>query len=60
VEIDVEPLCDIGVFAQSMIEKPAGDQGPFYGLQFGVFWGPSPQCHKERETAFGLRGDARP
>jgi len=57
-EIDVQPLCDFGLFVQSMIEKPTGDNA-YFGTQVGVFWGPSPQCHKERETSFGLHGEAK-
>ncbi len=54
-ELDIQPLCDWGLFAEPILEKPTSDWGPFYGGQIGVLWGPSPECHKERETAFGLR-----
>jgi hypothetical protein len=58
-EIDVQPLCDWGLYAMPLIEKPISDQGPYYGTQFGAFFGPSGDCHKERETLFGLHSQAK-
>jgi hypothetical protein len=55
VEIDVQPICDWGLFAMGSFEKPLGDDEPSAGLQAGFFYGPSQTCHKERSTPIGLR-----
>jgi hypothetical protein len=55
VELVVQPLCEVGVFA--MFEGGADSSlGAFVGaMRFGALFEPSSACRKERTTAFGLR-----
>jgi len=55
-EIDVQPLCDWGLFALGSAEKPSDDDQGAAGLQIGVFWEPNARCRRERATTFGLNG----
>lgn len=54
-EIDIQPLCDWGLYVLGGGAKPSNDDDVAYFLQFGAFFGPSPECHRERETDFSLR-----
>ena len=54
-EVDVEPLCDWGLFATGSFEKPTSNDEPSGVLQVGFFYGPNRACHKERSTPIGLR-----
>jgi hypothetical protein len=55
VEVDVQPLCDWGLFATGSFEKPTDSDEPSGVLQVGFFYGPNRACHKERSTPIGLR-----
>lgn len=55
VEVDVQPVCDFGLFATGSLEKPTNEDNPSGVLQVGLFYGPSRACHKERSTPIGLR-----
>jgi hypothetical protein len=55
VELDVQPLCDWGLFASGTLEKPTDNDEPSVAVQIGLFYGPNLACHKERSTPFGLR-----
>jgi hypothetical protein len=54
VELDVQPLCDWGVFVIGTFEKPFGKDQPSGGLHIGAFWEPNPRCRTERATQIGL------
>jgi hypothetical protein len=54
VEVDVQPVCDWGLFATGSLEKPTNDDQPSFVLQVGVFYGPNRACHRERSTPIGL------
>ncbi len=54
-EVDVEPLCDWGLFATGSLEKPTSNDEPSGVLQVGFFYGPNRACHKDRSTPIGLR-----
>jgi hypothetical protein len=54
-EIDVQPLCDWGVFALGHVAKPSDDDQAVGGIQIGAFWEPNARCRWERATKFGLR-----
>jgi hypothetical protein len=54
-EIDVQPLCDWGVFALGSAEKSSDEDNGSGGLQVGVFWEPNARCRRERATTFGLK-----
>jgi hypothetical protein len=50
-----EPLCDWGLYLNMSVDKPFNDDDASGSAQFGVLWAPSPSCHKERDTDFGLQ-----
>jgi hypothetical protein len=53
-ELDVQPLCDWGLFALGSVEKPTNDDEPYGALQLGVFFQPNSRCRAERATQVGL------
>ena len=53
-ELDVQPLCDWGLFAQGSVEKPTNNDDGYGALQFGVFFEPNSRCRVERGTKLGL------
>jgi hypothetical protein len=54
-EIDVQPICDWGIFAMGTGEKSSnGDQGSGT-FALGVFWEPNGRCREEQATKHGLR-----
>ena len=55
VELDVQPLCDWGLFALGGLQKPTDSNGASVGLQLGVFFEPNAECRRERATVVGLR-----
>jgi hypothetical protein len=57
-EVIFEPLCDWGLFLNGSADAPFNGDGVSGSTQFGFVWAPSPTCHRERETNFGLRGQA--
>ncbi|MGH7440622.1 MAG: PEGA domain-containing protein, partial [Polyangiaceae bacterium] len=58
-EVAFEPLCDWGAFLNLSIDKPFNDDEPSGSAQFGFMWAPSPSCHRERDTDFGLKPQTR-
>jgi hypothetical protein len=58
-EVAFEPLCDWGTFLDVSVDKPFNNDDASGSAQFGFIWAPSPTCHKERDTDFGLRPQAR-
>ncbi len=56
-EIDIEPLCDFGLYAQGGIQfSSQRDQKDAFGsLQIGAFWEPNPRCRVEQSTPIGLK-----
>jgi hypothetical protein len=61
VELVVQPFCSFGFFAMGeatadFASSNSGGNNVFglASLQIGAFYGPSPSCRRERETAFGL------
>jgi hypothetical protein len=54
-ELDVQPLCDWGLFALGDVEKPTDKNEISGGLQLGVFFEPNGECRRARATDFGLR-----
>jgi hypothetical protein len=62
LEIDIQPLCDWGIFAQGgadiLTEK---DAAPFGSVQVGAFWEPNARCRVEQATQLGLKaGNSAP
>jgi hypothetical protein len=53
-EVQFEPFCDWGLWAHGGGGTNDSNAGS-YGVQFGAMWAPSPSCHKERGTEFGLK-----
>jgi hypothetical protein len=58
-EVNFEPICDWGAFLNLSVDKPFNDDDVSGSAQFGILWAPSPTCHKERDTDFGLKSRAR-
>ncbi len=54
-DVSFEPLCDWGVFLDVSLDKPFNDDDPSGSAQFGLLFAPSPACHRERDTNFGLK-----
>jgi hypothetical protein len=54
-ELDVQPLCDWGLFALGSFEKPGDQNDPSGGVQLGIFFEPNAECRRAQSTAFGLR-----
>jgi hypothetical protein len=54
-----EPICDFGAFLNLSVDKPFNNDDASGSAQFGVVWAPSPSCHRERDTAFGLKPQTR-
>ena len=57
-DVNFEPICDFGLFLDLSVDKPFNDDDASGSAQFGVLWAPSPSCHRERDTNFGLRPQA--
>ena len=57
LEIDIQPLCDWGLYLLGSIETSNDNSGngPLVGLQLGGFYEPNTRCRRERATAVGLR-----
>jgi hypothetical protein len=53
-EVVFEPLCDFGAFLNVSVDKPFNDDDVSGSAQFGFVYAPSPTCHRERDTDFGL------
>jgi len=58
LEVDVQPLCDWGLFLLGSIETSNDNSGngPLVGLQLGGFYEPNARCRRERATTVGLLG----
>jgi hypothetical protein len=54
VELDVQPLCDWGLFALGSFEKPADHNDPSAGVQVGIFFAPNAECRRVQATEVGL------
>ncbi|MGH7271776.1 MAG: PEGA domain-containing protein [Polyangiaceae bacterium] len=54
-EIDVQPLCDWGLFAIGGAEMPSNNDDAFATVEMGVLFQPNAQCRREHATIFGLR-----
>lgn len=53
-QLDIQPLCDFGLFALGHFQKPFSDDRPIGALQAGLFYQPNARCRKERATKLGL------
>ncbi len=53
-QLDVQPLCDFGLFALGQAEKPLNDDRFFGAMQVGIYFQPNVKCRKERSTKVGL------
>jgi hypothetical protein len=53
-QLDVQPLCDWGLFALGQAEKPFNDDRVFGAMQVGIYFQPNAKCRKERSTKVGL------
>ncbi len=53
-EIDLQPMCDWGLFSTISIEKPFGNDSLAGVWQIGAFYEPNARCRRERATAIGL------
>ena len=53
-QLDIQPLCDFGLFALGHFQKPFSDDRPIGALQTGLFYQPNARCRKERATKLGL------
>jgi hypothetical protein len=61
VELDVQPLCDWGVFATGGVQIASWDNASAFGLlQIGAFWEPNYRCRVEQSTPIGLKADVHP
>jgi hypothetical protein len=59
-ELDVQPLCDWGVFGLFQVQAATWHNGdPEIGLQIGAFYEPNPRCQRARGAPSGLRATAR-
>ncbi len=58
-EIDVQPLCDWGIFALGTFEKSSNEDQGSGSFGIGAFWEPNGRCRDERATTFGLRNGTR-
>jgi hypothetical protein len=56
VELNVQPLCDWGLFAMGKVDVPLKDEHaiPVGALHAGVYYQPNAKCRKERVTRIGL------
>jgi hypothetical protein len=61
-EIDIQPLCDWGIFAQGGVDVlTEKDAAAFGTMQFGAFWEPNGRCRLEQSTQLGLKaGNSAP
>lgn len=57
-QIDVQPLCDWGLFARGQVEKPFNKDQAVAAMQAGFYYQPNARCRKERATRFGLKTTA--
>jgi hypothetical protein len=55
LELDVQPLCDWGIYVLGNLGHNISDDGWVdAALSVGLMYQPSARCHAERETRFGL------
>ncbi len=54
-QLDIQPLCDWGLFALGHFQKPFSDDRLMGALQAGIFYQPNAKCRRERATDIGLR-----
>jgi hypothetical protein len=54
-ELDVQPVCDWGIFLLGSGDKPSDDDGASAGIELGAFFEPNSRCRKERATSIGLQ-----
>jgi hypothetical protein len=54
-EIDVQPLCDWGIFSLYTFEKPTSSDAPAATIALGAFWEPNGRCRDEQATQHVLR-----
>ena len=59
-QLDVQPLCDWGLFALGQAEKPLNDDRFFGAMQLGIYFQPNAKCRKERSTKVGLETNGTP
>ena len=53
-QLDIQPLCDFGLFVLGHFQKPFSEDRPIGALQAGLFYQPNARCRKERATKLGL------
>jgi hypothetical protein len=53
-ELDLQPLCDWGLFAMATVDKAFKEDGVGGALHTGVYYQPSSRCRRERTTQIGL------
>lgn len=54
VELDVQPICEFGLFYTTSLEKPIKQDGASGSFQIGLFYQPNARCRRERNTTIGL------
>ena len=55
MELDVQPICEFGLFYTTSLEKPIHKDGASGSFQLGIFYEPNARCRRERDTTIGLR-----
>lgn len=53
-ELDIQPLCDFGLFAMAKFDKPFGDEQAVGSIHTGLYFQPNARCRKERASVPGL------
>jgi hypothetical protein len=58
-ELDVQPLCDWGIYALAEVAKPTNEDDVSVTVGFGAFFEPNDRCRREQATKYGLRPEAK-
>jgi hypothetical protein len=58
-QLEVQPLCDFGLFALGRFDKPANREGPVGSLTIGLQLQPSASCRQERGSRLGLQAKSQ-